>query len=594
MNEREQKPKSRRLKFGLRSALILILIVSLPLAWFAGELKQAKFEAKFLKKLESEVEGRPFYKSWFEYEAGSGFANSQAKDPKGPAWLRSIFGQNAFSRIEKLAFTGRMWKKQPSMKDPSTLELGNYRMHGLERVTSLDLASLEGLKTFCLSNFAELEDLNSFGELTGLETISVTGCDNFVSLTGIENFKNLKRVFVTEYRSKLEDVTALKGIDSFEYVNLDVCKSTFSTQENWDALGNKPKMTRLNVQTDKWPALVRRNLGDPFADDSLIRFLRAEETNRSFKKFRREDETSELASARASFRPSPNLEILSIIGIDSGLENLECCKEMPNLFVLEIEGSPTLKSLAGLENCKGLTTLRINECPNLENIDTIGKLENLEQLVITFCHQEVSFPVVSSRALERVELRGMHGFDDLEFLRHATNLKILDVRDSGLESLGGLRHFESLVQLKLEGSSLISPGCEQSKTQLVELDFKDCDWLLNLDGLENIAGLESVSFEGCYSLKDLRGLANLEKMDLLNLSGCRSLKNLDDIPELIQPEHVVVDGCLELDNVDGLLKLKDLKIFEWLDCPKLNDEKLKKIRERFPQLQETRDNYDSP
>jgi Leucine-rich repeat (LRR) protein len=520
MNFRRRKPASRRLKFGLKSALILILILSLPLAWFAGELKQSKFEAEFLKKLESEVEGQPFYQSWFEYEAGSGFAN-RAKEPKGPAWLRSVFGQNVFSRIEKLEFKGRTWIKEPSGLDSSSFRADNFRNQSFDRIKSLDLTRLTGLESFYVNGFQELEDLSSIDKLTGLVNVSVTGCTNFNSLDGIENSIKLKRLIVIGFRSKLDDVDALRKLNNLDYVNIHVSKSRFSKRANWDALADKPGLRDLRIRTRRFLGIE----GLDFAEDLPT-----------------------TVPGSGSFRPSPNLEALSIEGVDPGLENLECCQEMPSLYLLELKGSSMLKSLAGVEHCKNLSTLRIEECPNLEEIEAIARLEKLEWLSISFSENEISFPVVSS-SLKHVVLRGMQGFDDLRFLGNATKLEVLDLSESDVRSLSGL---------------------------------------------EKMTSLDSVSLTSCYSLESLRGLSHLGSMTLLDLSDCRSLKNLDHIPETNQLEHVVVKGCLELDDVDGLLKLKNLKIFEWLDCPKLNDEKLKKIRERFPQLQEKRDIYDLP
>ena len=195
-------------------------------------------------------------------------------------------------------------------------------------------------------------------------------------------------------------------------------------------------------------------------------------------------------------------------------------------------------------------------------------------------------PVLVCRDLEKLELQGIHGFENLEFLKNLSALLHLDVSESGVRNLRGLRHLSSLEILKLKGSDLETVGCESYEGLLTELDFSDCSWLFNVDGLGNIKNLETVNLTQCSQLKSLKGLRNLNMMQSLDLTGCKSLVNLDGLENQPQLRYVKVDRCVSLNNIDALQATTKLRTFDWINCPLLETKEVEELLVKFPNLDE--------
>ncbi|WP_238381275.1 leucine-rich repeat protein [Mariniblastus fucicola] len=460
----------------------------------------------------------------------------------------------------------------------------NQHELGFDVVEEFDLTKLESLVSVGLSDFPEVEDLNWFRSLGKLESLSVNQCRNLRSLNGVENLGQLKVIRVVQ-KSRLRDIVAIKGLNELEHINIDV-GSGFTSQENWDAIADCMKLNRLDINT--------AGVAFPkFRRTSSVKYYPDDITAWPSYGLPRNSVVNPTVPVTGKFRPNPNMQFLSIADVDLGLQDLSCFREMPNLERLVIHNSGGLKSLEGIQYCKKLKRLEITSCKNLLDISAIESLANLETLSITDSQQEIKhFPVLNCPKLKRLNLSRIHGFKDLEFLRNEENIEMLDLRESGLRSLKGLRHCWKLKKIQVVGSGLTTIGCDIVEAPIQEIDFQDCDWLVDLEGLGNIKNLFSVNLKGCSSLKRLKSISQLTDMEYLDLTGCRSLETLDDLQSMPHVQHVVIKGCISLENVDGLLKLPSLKSLDWSDCPLLKTEDIELLRQKFPSLVEDKDVMD--
>jgi hypothetical protein len=84
----EPRRKRRWFQFSLRTLFILVLIVATPCAWLGHKIAQKRREREFVEEI----------RNWggivtYDYQ----IARSK---PSGPAWLRSLLGENFFNDVK--------------------------------------------------------------------------------------------------------------------------------------------------------------------------------------------------------------------------------------------------------------------------------------------------------------------------------------------------------------------------------------------------------------------------------------------------------------------------------------------------------------
>ena len=83
------KPPQRRrwFQFRLRTLLIAILVLSLPLSWFGARLQKARRQREAVEAIER-LGGRVMY-DW----------ETSFQRPNGPSWLRPLLGSDFFDKV---------------------------------------------------------------------------------------------------------------------------------------------------------------------------------------------------------------------------------------------------------------------------------------------------------------------------------------------------------------------------------------------------------------------------------------------------------------------------------------------------------------
>ena len=169
----EKSLKRRRwFQFRLRTLLIAILVLSLPLSWFAWKMERARRQRAAVEALQKL--GHPYLPTGIatvaytdlaiiEYDSGrSGLQKPQ------PSWLRSVLGDDFFDSVVKIA-------------------LGGYDVtdDGLE-----NLKSLPNLHTLTLIDCRISDD--SLAHLSGLQGLESLRINNMlITDAGLEHLKKL-------------------------------------------------------------------------------------------------------------------------------------------------------------------------------------------------------------------------------------------------------------------------------------------------------------------------------------------------------------------------------------------------------------------
>jgi hypothetical protein len=84
----------RRFQFGVRSLLLFLLAVSVPLGWFAWEMQKARRQREVVKRIR-DVSAPVEY----DFEHYDFYKMETPKEPAEPAWLRSLLGEDFFSEV---------------------------------------------------------------------------------------------------------------------------------------------------------------------------------------------------------------------------------------------------------------------------------------------------------------------------------------------------------------------------------------------------------------------------------------------------------------------------------------------------------------
>jgi hypothetical protein len=91
-----EKParKRRWLRFSLRTLLVVVVLLSVPLGWFALKMREAERQRRAVEAI-TEAGGWVRY-DWALDESGR---DSGRQGPPAPAWLLKLVGEDLFSDI---------------------------------------------------------------------------------------------------------------------------------------------------------------------------------------------------------------------------------------------------------------------------------------------------------------------------------------------------------------------------------------------------------------------------------------------------------------------------------------------------------------
>ena len=177
------KPKRRRFQYSLRTLLVVVTLCAIPCSWLGVKIRQAKREREAAAALEKL--GAMLY--W--------------TGPSGPKWLRSMLGDDLFTRVESANFFGA---------DATDADLAN-------------LKTLNQLHELSFDN-TRITDagLEYFEDLTQLQELSLTNSQ--ITDAGLEHLRGLKQLqrLCLDYDINITDagMEHLKGLSQLQKLSL--------------------------------------------------------------------------------------------------------------------------------------------------------------------------------------------------------------------------------------------------------------------------------------------------------------------------------------------------------------------------------------
>jgi hypothetical protein len=181
-------------QFGVRSLLVLLVAVSVPLGWFAWELNKARRQREAVVRI-LELGGRVFYDYQDEY------GRRLNAEPGSPEWLRKLLGDDFFCEVVTVDCVLRKFGDNDARR---LQELTNLKrlLLGHTQITDKGLAHLQGM--------TKLEEL-------GLGHTKITD-DGLAHLT---RMANLERLWLIGTHITDEGLAHLRGMIKLDWVLLD-------------------------------------------------------------------------------------------------------------------------------------------------------------------------------------------------------------------------------------------------------------------------------------------------------------------------------------------------------------------------------------
>jgi len=553
---------AKKLQLGLKTLLLLMVLVAVGACWIGNQVKIANQEAEAILEIRQHCKSA---KIVFDYQADNGGVQSQ---PSGPAWIRNICGKHVFARVAEVS---------------------------LEQFDSEAIKAIEKfsrLRELALRDNGDTADLSRLGKLKYLEQLWLVRIDQLKSLVGFEGHPSLRELYVSHCGS-FRSCAGISDMPKLE--NLDI---SFSTEVVDDGLTGLPALKKIHLRGNlPWTDLRGLGVCQHLESVRLVDFKRLESLR--------------------GVQQLPKLEKLNII-FGYSLFDLTHLAGHRELKEIEIHGKAT--SLKGLSDLPKLTKIEL-DFSNLESLDGMGELPALEELLLGYSQLNdvdalIEFPSLKILEIEshglsnlsalkklnqlnELVLRSCH-LTDLDFLSENSSLESLTIDCWELNNVKGLRNVEGLKTLKIQSCEpergakiqvaglsevieanpgllqirLTHPGMETMKAigQLKSLSSlrlnyaKDCKDLKFLKA----SGISKLSLYDC-ALENLDGLGTNNSLEKVDICCCQSLENIDGISKSRALTHLRIEYCANLKTLGKLADCKTLESFDFTSNSKVED-----------------------
>jgi hypothetical protein len=336
------KPKERRhwrwYQYSLRSLLVLTLLVSLAMSWYAVKMKRALAQKKAVEAILA-AGGTVAYDYEFD-ESGDAVKGATGR---GPTWLRGLLGPDYFDKVVNVDVNSK---------------------EGIEV-----LAGLTNLKSLMINTEVDGTDdlLNCLPIIEGVDELRLFGKPTKDAFANLERVRRLKRLSLC-YQDSNPVPTRPAPLDQADLSKLRTCKDLQElavlfpfelTDEAVRGIGELEQMERLSIATGATARLDLHHI-------------------RKLIKLR------ELAIGKTVGAPGSPFPLPERAPDDSlALKHVEVLSELPRLETLDLSGSDIFSSdLEFLQNLHALQELDLSDCPNIDDdaAKYLTKLKGLKKL----------------------------------------------------------------------------------------------------------------------------------------------------------------------------------------------------------------------
>lgn len=390
------------------------------------------------------------------------FSKISIKKLKDVHWLSHFLGDVKCEKIEKIIFPVEMIKKNHSLKNvisTITNKFPNVREFSLvsgscDRVLpslEMDFSFISNwplLETIDLSGQDNIRNIDWLWEALQLKSFNANGCNQIVDFSVLKEFENLVSLDLENcYPVNIDFVESLKNLE-----NLNL--------KGWKVL-DYSKLSRLtNLKT--------LNLSNSwFGDVQLL-------------------------------APLDKLEELDLSDIKTKIKNVEDLKLLKNLKKLNLQHIKIKKQPGFLGELPNLEELSINRISLAKiMLPAMKKLKFLDLSWLSAFDIQLAEPL---NCLVKIDLSNSELGRDLKFLNlmpnlEDVNLENMDLRNVSLKpclDLRGLRRLNLAGSVRYASPKISIPKCDN----LRELNLKGCDWVKDVEFLEQLPNLYAINLKG--------------------------------------------------------------------------------------------------
>jgi len=527
------KPILRKLRFTMRTMLVVTTVIALVIAWLNHNYHRAFQEAAFVEELRAEIahlqtatdlKYKPFdkiLKLTYDYQHDSSGNFLPNAKPRGPTWLREWLGEHLLDRVHTLEIN--------TLEDSDLEDTPFYC--SIRSPALAGIGKLKSLKKLALLAHLENDGLQALNQLGDLETLYIACPDSGLRLDSISKLNKLKHLetfgdvvaatqplrfklqslaigntpFTWQWRCEIESLDVFGDLTALENLVLRRCTKI----RDLDSLSNLP--LKMLVVRD-CPKLS--DISGICDLPTLIELELSADWNRPMNGL-------DLNNGETFF---PYVKRFSTEYLDfSNLEFLSKSEELESLSVT----SPTVEDVRTLGQLKKLKHLSL--AGPIEKIDVhLGSLENL----VWFGRKmkDLNFLSNDNNHLRQVGLYGGHapGVKNISCLRFATGLEVLYVAGLGIENIDAVSGIKTLKTVSIDDNPKLTDisGIAGSMGSLEGLALTENSKLTNLDVLQNnMPKLTKLKVNGNPNLEIPTAVtADLKRFKLLEIPNGKSIK----------------------------------------------------------------------
>ena len=230
--------------------------------------------------------------------------------------------------------------------------------------------------------------------------------------------------------------------------------------------------------------------------------------------------------------------------------------QLKNIEYLSIEDA-YIVNITGIEYCINLYKVKFDDCDNLSDISSIGKLTKLQFLYIYNSKNISDYSSLANLTTLKILELYNNNITDISSLENLTNLQSLNLYNNNITDISILKNLTNLQQLSLNSNNITDISSLKDLTNLQRLNLYNNN-ITDINNLKDLTNLEYLylSSNNITDISSLKNLTNLEDLGLNsnNITDISSLKNLINLKYLSLSSNNITD----INSLENLTNLESL------------------------------------
>lgn len=467
--------------------------------------------------------------------------------------LTSLTGMNLLSQVNNLEISN--CASLVSLDLNHSLYLNSLLLYNLVSIPSLNgLEHLQNANAISIINLESLTGIDSLLSLSTLSSLDIMNCDTLTSLNGLQNLTAINTTLILKNNLFLDDITALNNLDLSTVSNIDI--------------QNNPSLSVCDINSiceyvaaNGSISLSANEIGCNSVGEIIVSCCENDSIwcPTPMDNCLPEGITFEYQEQVNYFSLAyPGCKVIGGDLIIAGTDILS----LDSLHSIEvIDGDLRLEqsSIINFEGLNNLDTIKqelfINGFYN-NSITNFEGLESLKQLGMSYYNDHtISFAKIEDftglDSLQKIngklEIKNCYYLNSLSGMDQLSEIYELDVRNSYPIPELGLSHKLKATGITLNYLPLENLNGIENVDSLFSLSLSYLNELLSIDSLYSLDTLSSLSIHSCNKLKSLNGLQGLDALMNYGIT-IKDNNELEDISALSDIDISTVNSLTIRDN----------------------------------------------